>query len=120
MSRLRRWARGVIEAVLLRLGLKDSLLGRETGRIARFLMAGLATVLVNLGTLYVLTEYGHLWYLGSSILDFVISYGVNFTLQKFWTFRSRDARATRRQLPLHFSLALFNLAFKCNFNLIKL
>jgi len=82
----------------------------EAGRVLRFLIAGGLTAGVNLGALYLLAEYGHLWKTAASVLAFVLSYGVNFTLQKFWTFRSRDLTAARRQLALHFSLALCNLA----------
>jgi len=109
--RLEDGMRSAVAIVLLRLGLHHSPVAREMGRIARFLIAGAATMLVNLAALYVFTEYAHVWYLASSIIAFCISYGVNFTLQKFWTFKNTDRRAVLRQLPLHLSLALFNLAF---------
>jgi len=99
----------VVAVVMLKIGMHHSPLAKEMGRIARFLIAGSINVLVNLLTLYALTEYAHLWYLASSILAFGVSYLVSFGLQKFWTFKSKDPRAVWYQLPLHLSLAIFNL-----------
>jgi dolichol-phosphate mannosyltransferase len=108
--RLEHGIQSAVAIVLLRLGLHHSPIAKEMGRIARFLISGVATVLVNLLTLYIFTEYARVWYLASSVIAFCVSYGVNFTLQKFWTFKHRDINAITYQLPLHFALALGNLA----------
>jgi len=101
----------IVAIVLLRLGLHKSPIAFDMGRISRFVIAGAITAFVNLGTLYTLTEYVHVWYLFSSIAAFIVSYSINFSLQKFWTFKNSDTHAIRYQLPLHVSLALFNLLF---------
>lgn len=100
----------VVAILLLRFGLHHYPVAKEMGKIARFLIAGFITVFVNLTALFVFTEYAHLWYLVSSVVAFGISYGVNFALQKFWTFKNRNVHAITYQLPLHFTLALGNLA----------
>jgi glycosyltransferase involved in cell wall biosynthesis len=100
----------VVAIILLRLGLHRSPITLDMGRIARFLIAGGATTFVSLTTLYLFTEYAHVWYLGSSAIAFVVSYLVNFSLQKFWTFKNMGAKAIRYQLPFHLSLALCNFA----------
>ena len=108
--RLEDGVKSAVAIILLRLGLHELPIAKEIPRIARFLIAGAVTVVVNLVALYAFTEYAHVWYLASSVVAFCISYGVNFTLQKFWTFKNTSCQAILYQLPLHLSLALFNLA----------
>ncbi len=100
----------VVAIILLRLGLHHSPVTNEIERISRFLIVGTLSVLINLAVLYTITEYARVWYLASSVIAYCISYGINFTLHKFWTFRNTDVRAILYQLPLHLSLALFNLS----------
>lgn len=107
--RIEHGLQSAVAIVLLRLGMHHASIAKEMGRVARFFIAGMLTVLVNLAALYALTEYAHLWYIASSIVAFSISYGVNFSLQKFWTFKHRGVHAITYQLPLHFALALGNL-----------
>lgn len=102
--------RSAVTIVLLRFGLHHLPIAKEIGYITRFLISGTTTAMVSLAVLYTLTEYAHVWYLASSVIAFCISYAVNFTLQKFWTFKNKGLRAIQRQLPLHLSLAIFNLA----------
>jgi glycosyltransferase involved in cell wall biosynthesis len=102
--------KSAVAILLVRTGLYRLPIAREIGRIARFLISGALTVLVNLAVLYAVTEYGHVWYLTSSVIAFCVSYVVNFGLQKFWTFRHAGLREIRYQLPLHLTLAIANLA----------
>ncbi len=99
----------VVAIILLRLGLHHSPITNEIGRISRFLLVGSISILINLSILYILTEYGNVWYLASSALAFGISYIISFLFHKFWTFKNKNVRATIYQFPLHLSLALFNL-----------
>lgn len=98
----------VLAIALMRIGIprRHTLQGLQ---ITRFLIAGTTALLINLLVLYALTEYGHVWYLVSSVFSFLTAFAANFLMQKYWTFRNTDRIQIRRQLPLHFSVALFNL-----------
>jgi len=78
-------------------------------RIARFIITGALAAAVNLGVLYSVTVYGHLWYLYSAVLGFIVAFIVSFLLSKFWTFGNRARAGTERQLILHLLVALGNL-----------
>ncbi|MBS4052329.1 MAG: GtrA family protein [Methylomonas sp.] len=84
----------------------------QYGIYARFLISGGSAAFVDLAILYVLTDVVGLWYLHSSILAFLVAFGVSFTLQKFWAFQ--DTRATARivgvQGSVYFVFACCNLA----------
>ena len=107
--RLEHGMQCVIAIILMRLGLHHLSIAKEMDRIARFLIAGVVAVFVNLLSLYLLTRYAHIWYLVSSMIAFSTSYVVSFVLQKFWTFKNKEVGAIAYQLPLHLLLALFNL-----------
>jgi dolichol-phosphate mannosyltransferase len=107
-----QWQQGVycaIAVVFLRLGIHHHPVRQEIVRILRFLVSGVTTVGINLVALYVFTEFFHVWYLLSSVLAFCLSYLVNFSLHKFWTFQSHDMQKLSRQFPMHLSLGLVNL-----------
>lgn len=53
----------------------------------KYYLVGASGILVNLGILFVLTEYGELWYLLSSAIAIYVSITSNFLLNKSWTFR---------------------------------
>ncbi len=53
----------------------------------KYYLVGASGILVNLGILFVLTEYGELWYLLSSTIAIYASITSNFLLNKSWTFR---------------------------------
>jgi putative flippase GtrA len=67
--------------------------------VLRFFAAGGSGVLLYYGVLYGLTTAG-LWYIHSSIVGRVASFGLVFVLQKFWTFRNHERKTIRRQLAL--------------------
>ncbi|QQG37885.1 MAG: bifunctional glycosyltransferase family 2/GtrA family protein [Candidatus Kaiserbacteria bacterium] len=105
------WLHGIeilIALVLARAGIRP---GRRASfaRVVRFLISGGLATVVNLAALYFFTERIGIWYVFSSGLAFIVAFGVSFTTQKYWTFRSMDASKIRRQLPRHLSVAVFNL-----------
>lgn len=65
-------------------------------RIVRFCIAGAAGVTTYYTALYCLTEYLGVWYVYSSIVGFILNQAVNFTLQKFWTFKNTDKKAPKQ------------------------
>lgn len=98
-----------IAIILLRAGLYHRPIEKELLRFVRYFVSGLLTICVTLGVLYALTTWAHVWYLASSIVAFAISYIVNFSLHKFWTFKSPEIAKISSQLPGHLGLALTNL-----------
>ena len=53
----------------------------------KYYLVGASGVFVNLGILFVLTEFVGLWYLLSSSIAIYVSITTNFFLNKTWTFR---------------------------------
>ncbi len=79
-------------------------------QLVRFAVVGVASALVDLGSLFLLVERAGVWYLSASVVAFCLSYGVSFVFQKIWTFRNADRTATHQQFALHLVLQLCNLA----------
>ncbi len=75
---------------------------RSFKRVLRFCIAGAAGVIAYYTILYGLTEYLGVWYVASSIIGFIFNTGLNFTLQKFWTFENKETKIVGRQLILYF------------------
>lgn len=73
-------------------------------------LSGAAGTVVKHVMLYVLTDWCSVWYITSSVVSFMLSCGVSFLLQKYWTFRNGDNR-TSIQLGLYVSCSLAYLTF---------
>ena len=58
-------------------------------RILKFAIVGISGVGVNMGMLFILTEYFHIPYLISSIIAIEISIVSNFFLNDLWTWKDR-------------------------------
>lgn len=78
-------------------------------KIIRYIISGGSAALVNLGTLYILTDRFGWWYLFSSIVAFGLAFIVSFTLQKFWTFKEKSFHTAPKQLTLYFLVITINL-----------
>ena len=68
----------------------ESMLGRISlfaKHAFKYYLVGASGVLVNLGILFVLTEFAGLWYLLSSSIAIYVSITTNFLLNKTWTFK---------------------------------
>ncbi len=94
----------------------DLFLHPKLFRILRFLISGGLSAIVNLGSLYVFTEYVGFWYIVSACFAFLLSFGVSFTLQKFWTFRDRSVEGASRQAAMYLFVAIIN--FVLNISLL--
>lgn len=64
-------------------------LGIAPGRLVRFVVVGLTGVGVNMGLLYALTTFGHLFYLVAGAIAIETSIVSNFLLNRWWTWRDR-------------------------------
>ncbi len=76
------------------------------GQVVRFCVAGAAGVIAYYGALYGLTEYLGVWYVTSAVVGFILNTGLNFTLQKFWTFQNKETQMVGRQLVLYAAMTV--------------
>ena len=65
--------------------------GSMTGQYAKFFTVSVASLVVNLGALFVLVGIGHLWYMAGQVLAIVTATACNFAGNKVWTFRAGPA-----------------------------
>lgn len=70
-----------------------------SARVKQFLLycigGGLAFI-IDLGGLYIFTEYFKIWYLISATLSFVLAAIFNYLFQKFITFKSTDKNIAKQ------------------------
>lgn len=72
----------------------------------RFCIAGAAGVIAYYAALYGLTEYLGVWYIASAAIGFILNTGLNFTLQKLWTFQNKETQMVGRQLVLYVAMTV--------------
>jgi len=72
----------------------------------RFCVAGAAGAIAYYAALYGLTEYFGIWYVISAVIGFILNTGLNFTLQKFWTFQNKETHMVHRQLVLYVAMTV--------------
>ena len=82
---------------------------QKYGQFVRFVLAGVFAFAINLVALYFFTDIVGIYYLISTILAFLISFSVSFTLQKFWTFQDNSRDHLHIQLPLYLGMQLTNI-----------
>lgn len=78
------------------------------------ILAGFAT-LVDMGLLYSLTEFLYIWYLLSAAISYFIGMLVNYSLNKYLTFKNRS----KRVIP-QFGLFVVVASIGLGFNLLIL
>lgn len=66
------------------------------GQMLRYAIVGGTGAIVDLGALYILTEYFNLYYLYSTTTAFIVSALLNFYFNRRWTFKSSGN--TKKQL----------------------
>jgi dolichol-phosphate mannosyltransferase len=76
---------------------------KEFERVLKFLCVGVTGVVVNIGLLYILTEYAGIFYLVSSLVGIEASIISNFILNDLWTFNDIPGKhsKTKRFLRFH-------------------
>ena len=58
----------------------------------KFAATGMTASLFEILTLYVLTDFFHIWYLFSALVAFFFSFFFSFSMHRLWTFRCCDKR----------------------------
>ncbi|MCK4540256.1 glycosyltransferase [Candidatus Parcubacteria bacterium] len=86
-------------------------MGRKIKKLAikykiyiKYVISGCTGALVNLSTLFILTEFAHIYYLVSVVIAFFVSLAVSFNLQKRWTFRDNNKKVFK-QVLIYFIIA---------------
>lgn len=80
---------------------------KDLPQLMRFLIAGgVSTVVVYFPLLYALTEFAGVWYGVSAAIAAIVSNGLNFVLQKRWTFKNKDRGKTYDQAKLYILLKI--------------
>jgi putative flippase GtrA len=88
----------------------ESLFGVRVFRLIRYVFSGGTAAASNVTALFLLVEFGKLYYLYASILAFIFSLAISFTLHKFLTFRDRETRDVHSQFGRYLIVVLGNLA----------
>jgi len=68
----------------------------------KYCVGGATAFMVDFSLLYALTDIFQLWYIWSATFSFIIAAFVNYAIQRYWTFKSFQTKATRQFI--HFLL----------------
>ncbi|MGB3921699.1 MAG: GtrA family protein [Minisyncoccia bacterium] len=79
-------------------------------RILRFLITGSSGAALNIGLLFIFTEFFGWWYLVSATAAFLLSIVFGFSAHKLWTFKDSSTDRIPGQFSIYLGLMLFNLA----------
>ncbi len=78
----------------------------KNSKVIRYIFSGGLASATNLGILFVLVRYFHLWYLFSAIISFCCGIIISYLLQKFFTFKDDSTK----NIHLQFSIfVIYNL-----------
>ena len=88
----------------------EAALGARAYHLLRYLISGATAAASNIAVLFILVHFGGMHYLYASIISFIASVAVSFTLQKFWTFQDMFTHDMREQFARYSVVVLANLA----------
>ena len=77
-------------------------------KIIKFIVAGSTVAIFNIIFLRSFVEVLHLHYLLASSFSFILALILNFTLQKYWTFKGTQKSKTIKQFILFSALVVLN------------
>lgn len=77
--------------------------------IMKYIISGGAATTVNLGLLYILTNFLRIWYVFSAAIAYLCAFLVSFTLQKFWTFNNSALKQIHTQFMIYVGFVSFNM-----------
>lgn len=87
----------------------EVLLGARAYHLVRYLISGGTAAVSNLGFLFLLVHFVHMHYLYASVIAFIMSIAVSFTMQKFWTFQDMPLHDVHVQFSRYLVVLLVNL-----------
>lgn len=88
----------------------EAALGVRVYRLLRYFMSGATAAASNVAILFILVHFSRMHYLYASVVAFIASVAVSFTLQKFWTFQDTFTHDMREQFTRYSVVVLANLA----------
>ena len=74
-----------------------------------YMICGTITTILDIGLLYLLTEFFNIWYFTSSFISYSIAIFVNFILNKNFNFKNKSKKVFL-QFSIFFLIALVGLA----------
>jgi putative flippase GtrA len=77
--------------------------------LIRYIGSGGSAAVINIASLYVLTEFAHIHYVFSEVLAFSIAFFASYFLQKFWTFKDTDTKDIHWQMSWFLIVMVGNL-----------
>lgn len=81
-------------------------------KVVRYLISGGTAAMVNLSSMYLLTDIFGFWYIYSAVMAFGAAFFVSFLLQKHWTFKDVSLEKVHTQASLYLFVGILNLV--CN------
>ena len=79
-------------------------------QLFRYTIVGGFAFVVDFGSLFVLTEYCHIYYLVSAAIAFVLGLTINYTLSVKWIFINRSLKSKSLEFIIFALIGLFGLA----------
>lgn len=89
--------------------LLQNYLAENSLTIGKFFVVGASAAVIDFGLLYLLTEYGGIYYLVSATISFVIAALYNYFMNRRWTFQSIGSK--KKQIPIFFTVAILGIIF---------
>ncbi len=83
--------------------------GPDLFKILRYLISGGTAAFFHLGTLFLIIEYTHLWYVYANMFAFGVGLSISFFLQKFWTFTGHAPGRVHHQVFQYTAMQLTSL-----------
>ena len=77
--------------------------------IVKYVISGGTATIVNLGLIFVFTDFFQMWYVLSAALAYAGAFVISFTLQKFWTFQNTSVEKIHSQFAVYVGLGIFNM-----------
>lgn len=90
-------------------GFIEARIGVRAFTIVRYLISGGTAAGSNFITLFLLVHFGGMYYLYASIIAFIMSIGVSFGMQKFWTFQNKPLHDMHSQFARYLLVIGANL-----------
>ena len=79
-------------------------------QLFRYTFVGGTAFCADIGFLYLLTEYGKIYYLLSAAIAFIIGLTINYFLSVKWVFASRSVQSKKREFIIFTAIGLAGLA----------
>lgn len=87
--------------------LKDFFSRATFMQFSRYVLVGFLSFATETSMLYWLTDHVKLWYIYSNSIAYIVVFWLNFLLNRFWSFKSKENMQT--QLVLFLGLFVINL-----------